>query len=117
MKQQLIRLQILSKSLTGEQIASEFINVIPVTYGIHSKYLLGAMRVRASTNNLAMRILKVVYLSLIDIVCFPQKKALLQIELAAMVNFEARARTKMTPGHIATQILMVFTPHAQCERG
>jgi hypothetical protein len=60
----------LSKSLTGEEIASELINVISVTYGVHSKYVLGAMRDRASTNNVAMQTLKVVYPSLIDIGCF-----------------------------------------------
>ena len=70
LKQRLIRVQMLSKSFTGEEIASELINVISVTYGIHSKYLLGAMRDRASTNNVAMRTLAVVYPSIVDIGCF-----------------------------------------------
>ena len=70
MYQRLVRVQILSKSLAGEEIARELINVISVTYGIRSNKLLVAMRDRASTNNVAMHTLKIVYPLVVDIGCF-----------------------------------------------
>ena len=60
----------LSKSLCGEEIARELINVLSVTYGVDSKYILGAMRDRASVNNVAMQTLKIIYPSIVDIGCF-----------------------------------------------
>ena len=39
-----MRLEFLAKSLTGEEIAQELINILSVQYGIESKYLLAAMR-------------------------------------------------------------------------
>ena len=52
--QRLVRLQMLTKSLTGEEIARELITALSVSYSIHPNNLLGAMRDRASTNNVAM---------------------------------------------------------------
>lgn len=69
-KQRLVRVQMLSKSLTGEEIARELISILSVTYGIQSGFVLGAMRDRASTNNVAMQTFKIVYPSLVDIGCF-----------------------------------------------
>ena len=43
---------------------------ISVTYGIRSNKLLAAMRDRASTNNVAMHTLKIVYPLVVDIGCF-----------------------------------------------
>ena len=60
----------LSKSLTGEEVARELISVVSVNYGISSGYILGAMRDRAPTNNVAMQTLKVIYPSVVDIGCF-----------------------------------------------
>lgn len=60
----------LSKSLTGEEIARELISILSVTYGIHSNILLAAMRDRGSTNNIAMETLKIVYPSIVDTGCF-----------------------------------------------
>ena len=68
--QRLVRVQILSKSLAGEEIARELINVLSVTYGIRSNKLLAAMRDRASTNNVVMHTLKIVYPLVVDIGCF-----------------------------------------------
>ena len=68
--QRLVRLQMLTKSLTGEEIARELITVLSVSYGIHPNNLLGAMRDRASTNNVAMRTLMIVYPKVVDIGCF-----------------------------------------------
>ena len=65
-----VRMQMLSKSLTGEEIAKELINVLSVTYSICSINLLAAMRDRASTNNVAMHTLKIVYPLVVDIGCF-----------------------------------------------
>ena len=65
--QRLIRVQMLSKSLTGEEIARELLTVLSVTYSIHPNNLLAAMRNRASTNNVAMRTLSP---NVVDIGCF-----------------------------------------------
>ena len=60
----------LSKSMTGEEIARELINVLSVTYSIGSDQLIAAMRDRAAVNNVAMRTLAVVYSKLLDVECF-----------------------------------------------
>ena len=54
-EQCLIRIQLLAKSLSGEEIARELINVLSTNYGIGSRYLIAAMRDRASANNVAMK--------------------------------------------------------------
>ena len=69
LEQRLIRLQLLAKSLTGEEIARELIHVL-MTYRISSSNLLAAMRDRASTNNVALRTVAVVYPSMLDVGCF-----------------------------------------------
>lgn len=66
----IVRVQMLSKSLTGEEIASELISVLSTAYSIHRNHLIGAMRDRASTNGVAMQTLKVVYPFIVDIGCF-----------------------------------------------
>ena len=60
----------LTKSLSGEEIARELIIVLSVTYHIHPDNLLGAMRDRASANNTAMRTMLIVYPKVVDIGCF-----------------------------------------------
>ena len=69
-QQRLVRLQLLAKSMTGEEVARELISVLSVHYSITSDRLLGAMRDRAAVNNVAMRILKVVYPNVLDVGCF-----------------------------------------------
>ena len=69
-KQHLIRLQLLAKSLPGEEIARELITVLSVGYGIKPNLLLSAMRDGASSNNVAMRTLNVVYPHVFDVACF-----------------------------------------------
>ena len=69
-QQRLVRVQMLSKSLSGEEIARELISVLSVSYGIRSHNLLSAMKDRASTNNVAMNTLKIVYPSVVDVGCF-----------------------------------------------
>ena len=59
----------LSKSLSGEEIATELISVLSVSFSIGSSDL-ASMRDRASANNVAMQTLKIVYPSLVDVGCF-----------------------------------------------
>ena len=42
-QQRLVRLKFLAKSMNGEEVGRELINVVSVTLGVHS-HLLGAMR-------------------------------------------------------------------------
>ena len=70
MQQRLVRMQMLSKSLAGEEIAIELINVLSVTYSIRPINILAAMRDRVATNNVAMHTLRIVYPLVVDIGCF-----------------------------------------------
>ena len=67
--QNLIRLQMLAKSLCGEDLARELISVLSVTYSVSTNQLLACMRDRSTVNNVAVRTLKIVYPQLIDIGC------------------------------------------------
>ena len=69
-EQQLIRCQMLSKSLSGEEIARKLVDVLCVTYGVKSKYVLGAMRDKASMNNIANCYARITYPSVVDMGCF-----------------------------------------------
>ena len=69
-EQRLIRIQLLAKSLSGEEIARELINVLSTNFGIGSNHLIAAMRDRASANNVAMKTLKIVYPSVLNVGCF-----------------------------------------------
>ena len=69
-RQRLIRIQILQKSMTGEELARALINILSITFGIESHLILAAMRDGASVNNCAMQTVKVVYPQIIDIRCF-----------------------------------------------
>ena len=69
-KQRLVRFITLTKSMTGEEIARELINVLSVEYSISSERVLAAMRDRASSNGVAIRTLKVVYPNMVDIGCY-----------------------------------------------
>ena len=69
-QQRLVRLQLLVKSMTGEEIARELISVISAQYGIGSNKLVSVMHDRAACNRVALRTIKVVYSSILDIGCF-----------------------------------------------
>lgn len=69
-QQRLVRMQMLSKSLAREEIARELTNVLSVTYSICPTHLLAAMRDRASSNNVTMQTLKMLYPLAADIGCF-----------------------------------------------
>jgi len=61
---------LLSKSLNGEEIAQELVQILSVSYGISSDYLIAAMRDRASVNSVAMKTVKIIYLNALDVGCF-----------------------------------------------
>ena len=69
-QQQLIAIQLLSKSLTGEEIPHELVQVLSVSYSISSSHLIVAIQDRAAVNSVAMRTLKIVHPNVIDIGCF-----------------------------------------------
>ncbi len=69
-QQRLLCLQLLTKSMTGEEVARELINCLSVKYSISSEYLIASMHDKASVNNVAMTTLKVVYPTLLDVGCF-----------------------------------------------
>ena len=68
--QRLICLKLLSKSMTGEELARIIISTLSTSYGIESSRLVASMRDRASVNSVAMATLKLLYPSLLDIGCF-----------------------------------------------
>ena len=70
LKQRLIKFQMLTKSMTGEEIAREVISILQVAYGIGAKQLLACMHDRASVNACAMRTIKVAFPHIVDIGCY-----------------------------------------------
>ena len=69
-RQRLVQLEFLAKSMNGEEVSRKLINVLSVTLGVQSLLLLAAMRDRASVNNVAMRTVNVVYSMVIDVGCY-----------------------------------------------
>ena len=63
-------MQLLAKSLSGEEIVREVIAMLSTKFGIGPDYLISAMRDRASANNFAMRTSKVIYSNVLDVGCF-----------------------------------------------
>ncbi len=69
-QQQLLCIRLLSKSLTGEEIAHELIQELSINYSISTDHLIAAMWDRASVNGVAMRTVKIVYPKIFDVGCF-----------------------------------------------
>ena len=69
LRQRLVQVKIIAKSMTGEELARELIDTLSTNYSVSSSQLLAVMRDRCSVNNVALRTLKVVYPSLVDIGC------------------------------------------------
>ena len=63
-------IQLLAKSLNGEKVTRELINILSTTLGITSHHVVAIMRDRASMNNVAICTLKILYPHLLDIGCF-----------------------------------------------
>uniref|UniRef100_A0A1X7U381 DUF4371 domain-containing protein n=1 Tax=Amphimedon queenslandica TaxID=400682 RepID=A0A1X7U381_AMPQE len=68
-EQRLVRVELLAKSLKGEEVARELISILSVTLGIKTGLFIAAMRDRASVNNVAVCTLSIVYPSLLDVGC------------------------------------------------
>ena len=66
----MIKIQLLAKALTGEEVARELISILGAQYGIATNDIVAVMRDRASINNVAMRTLKIVYPVVLDVGCF-----------------------------------------------
>ena len=59
-EQRLIKIQLLAKCLTGQEVARELISVLSRQFGIDSNRIIAVMRDRASINNVALKTLKIV---------------------------------------------------------
>ena len=69
-EQRLVRIQLLAKSLTGEEIARELISVLSIFLGITSQFVVATVRDSATVNNNAIRTMKIIYQNSLDIGCF-----------------------------------------------
>ena len=69
-EQRLIKIQLLAKCLTAEEVACKLISILSTQFSISSNSIVAAMSNWASVNNAAMRTLKIVYPVLLDVGCF-----------------------------------------------
>ena len=69
-QQRLISLKMLVKSMTGDEIARLVIGMLSTEFRICSEQVLGIMHDCASSNNVALRTLKVIYPNVLGIGCF-----------------------------------------------
>lgn len=69
-EQRLVELLLVTKSMTGEELAQQLLSCLSTNLGINSALLLAAMRDRASVNDVAVRTLKILYPNVVDIGCF-----------------------------------------------
>jgi len=76
-----VRVQLHTKC---KEIARELISILSSHYGIQPTQLFGAMRDQASTNNVALQAMKVVYPNLIDIGCYSHRLEIVLIPLHSM---------------------------------
>ena len=59
LQQRLVRVQLLAKTMCGDEIARELISILSTELGIAGAKVLACMRDQASTNNVAMRTIDV----------------------------------------------------------
>ena len=69
-EQRLVRLLLLAKSVSGDELAREVLSVLSTELGVTSSKLLACMRDGASVNTKAMATLTVMYPKVMNIVCF-----------------------------------------------
>ena len=69
-KQRLVQIKLLTKSLCGDELAREIINILSISFSIRPSNLIAVVRDGASVKGSAMRTVKVVYPELVDITCF-----------------------------------------------
>lgn len=68
-KQRLVSVQFLQKTLNGEELARQIISVLSVSLDIESGRLLAAIRDGASVNTAALCTAAIVYPYILDIIC------------------------------------------------
>ena len=88
-KQRLVRLEMLTKSMSGDELARELIDILSVTYSIKSHLRVACMRDGASVNEGAMRVVSVVYPNVLDVRCFSHTLDLVgdKFDLPTLVEF------------------------------
>lgn len=69
-KQVLVRLKVLAKSLTGEQLAGELIHVLSTSLQVQQANLVATMRDGASVNGCALKVVRAIYPTALDVTCF-----------------------------------------------
>ena len=69
-QQRLVRLLLLEKPLTGDELAREFLTVLCTELGVVCENLLACMRDGASVNGKAMRTIEIMYPKVMNITCF-----------------------------------------------
>ena len=69
-KQQVCRMMLLPKSLTGEEVARQLITSLSTELSIPQHLVVSAMCDRASVNDVAMRTISVLYNNMMDVGCF-----------------------------------------------
>ena len=80
-KQRLIGVHTLVKSITGEETAREVLGVLCREFKLVTEQVLAAMRDRASVNAVAIRHVKVMFPNLLDIGCYSHHLTLLEASL------------------------------------
>ena len=68
--QHLVKIAVLRKLLSGEELARELLTALSTELGIDGSLLLAAIHDRASVNGVAMCTLSIMYPGIIDIGCF-----------------------------------------------
>ena len=66
----LVKIAMLSKLLSGEELARELLTALSTELGIGGRQLLAAIHDRASVKGIAVRTLSIMYQDIIDIGCF-----------------------------------------------
>ena len=67
--QRLIHMQLLAKSIAGEELAREIITVLQAHYKVLPVSLIGAMHAGAAVNTVAMNTVSIVYPNILDVGC------------------------------------------------
>lgn len=97
-RQRLVKIAMLSKSLTGEELARELLVALSTELGIGGSQLLAAMHDRASVNGAAMRTVSIMYPNVLDIGCFSHTLDLVgtKFELTVLDKFMKHWETIFT---------------------
>ena len=68
--QRLVRLEVLAKSLKGEEVAQRLMSCLAVDYNFGPGSIIGTMRDGVSVNGVAVKQLKFFYADIFDVLCF-----------------------------------------------